>query len=96
MISAFNILHGESVPYSCVEITALFGVISSIRSSQIIAFVLKIGGIVATLQFCSAVVIFSRVILSNRTKVYPLSVTSPLHSTQVLASTASIRRLIQG
>jgi hypothetical protein len=96
MISAFNVFYGESVPYSCVEITALFGVISSIGSSQIVAFVLTIGGTVATLEFCSAVVIFSRVILPNRMKVYPPSVKSPPQSTQVLTSTASIKGLIQG
>jgi hypothetical protein len=96
MISVFNILYGESGPYVCVEITALFGVISSIGSSQIVAFILIIGGTVATLQFCSAVVVFSRVTLPNRMNVYLPSVKSPPQSTQVLASTASMKRLIQG
>ena len=81
MISAFNVFYGESVPYSCVEITALFGVISSISSSQIVTFVLVIRGAVATLECCSAVVISSRITLPNRMKVYPPSVKLPPQST---------------
>jgi hypothetical protein len=49
MISAFIFLCGESVPYGCIEIIALFSVISSIGSSQIAALVLIIRGLVATL-----------------------------------------------
>jgi hypothetical protein len=93
---AFNVLYRESEPYSCVEITALFGVIASIGSSRVVTFVLIIGGTVATLQFCSAVVFFSLVTLPNRMKVYPPSVKSPPQSTQVLTSTTSINGLIQG
>jgi hypothetical protein len=49
MISAFIVLCGESVPCGCIEIIALFSVVSSIGSSQIAALVLIIRGLVATL-----------------------------------------------
>jgi hypothetical protein len=49
MISNFNVFCGESVPYGCVEIIALFSVVSSIGSSRIAALVLIIRGSVAML-----------------------------------------------
>jgi hypothetical protein len=49
MISNFIVFCGESVPYGCVEIIALFSVISFIGSNQIAALVLIIRGLVATL-----------------------------------------------
>jgi len=49
MISTFNILCGESVPYGCVKIIALFSKIPSIGSSQIAALILIIRGPGATL-----------------------------------------------
>jgi hypothetical protein len=61
-----------------------------------VVFVLMVGGTVATLECRSAVVIFSRITLTNRTKVYPPLVKSSPQSTQVLASTASMKRPIQG
>jgi hypothetical protein len=49
MMSAFIVLCGESVPYGCIEIIALFSVVSSIGSSRIAALVLIIRGPVAML-----------------------------------------------
>jgi hypothetical protein len=47
--STFNVVCGESVPYGCIEIIALFSVISSIGSSWIAALILIIRDPVATL-----------------------------------------------
>lgn len=96
MIRAFNIIYRESVPYSCGEVTALFGMISFIGSSRVVAFVRTIRGTVATLEVRSAAVYFSRATLPNRMEIYPPSVKSAPQSFQVLASTASIKQLIQG
>ena len=49
MISNSIVFCGESVPYGCIEIIALFSVISSIGSSQIAALVLIIPDLIATL-----------------------------------------------
>ena len=58
MIIIFNILCREGVLCSCIEITALFGVVPTIGSGKIMAFVLRIGGAV--------IVIANRVAFSNR------------------------------
>jgi hypothetical protein len=61
MTRTFYIPYGESVLYSCVEITALTDTVSFVPSSQVVIVPLGIRDLVARLNVRSAVVFFSHV-----------------------------------
>jgi hypothetical protein len=61
----FHIPYGESVLYSCVEITALSDMVSFVGSNRVVPFLLIVRGPVARLKVRSAVVFFSRATLLN-------------------------------
>ena len=61
----FHIPYGESVLYSCVEITALSDMASFVGSNRVVTFLVIFRGPVARLKVRSAVVFFSRATLLN-------------------------------
>jgi hypothetical protein len=61
----FHIPYGESVLYSCVEITAPSDMVSFIGSSRVVNFLLIFRAPVARLEMRSAVVLFRRATLRN-------------------------------
>ena len=58
-MSRFVILYRESVLYSYIEITAPFGVVLTISSGRILAFILKIRTTIIKLKLYSIIVIVS-------------------------------------
>lgn len=79
-----------------MEISVLYGVVPTVGSGEVLALVLKIGGAIAKTKLCDVLMIVSRTSFCNQMQVYPRLVKSALQLTLVLASTASIERLIQG
>jgi hypothetical protein len=56
----FHIPYGESVLYSCVEITALSDMVSFLGSNRVVPFLLIVKGSVARLKVRTVMVFFSR------------------------------------
>jgi len=81
MVSMFNILYRESVLYCCMEISVLYGVVPTVGSGEVLAFVLRIGGAIAKTKLCDVLVIVSRTSFANQMQVYPGLVKSALQST---------------
>jgi hypothetical protein len=61
MTRTLYIPYGESVLYSCVEITALTDTISFVARSQVVIVLLGVRDLVARLNVRSAVVFFNHV-----------------------------------
>jgi hypothetical protein len=71
----FHIPYGESVLYSCVEITALSDMVSFLGSNRVVPFLI-VRGSVARLKVRSVMVFFSRATILNQMKTYALLVRS--------------------